>query len=542
MPGSILNGLALDATLTGGTQKTQSVDGAGNVVGSLDCTGIRGHAVAQAGTHYAACPGSTTTAQLAAGATFTGTVEYIMNQQAISVIGVSDQPLTVTVRQFIDAAGTQQISSTSFSVAASAGFARVIPGAGNYMRITVRNDGVATTTTLAVDTVAGTLQSQTQTGDMPVRVVDQIAAISIAANATSSGSILGLSQANTAAIQLTGTWVGTLQVQVTLNGTTWVNITGTNLAIYNVGADAYVAGSNLTTNGIYVVGISGVAGVRVISTTWTSGTVVGVLGVSSAVSNVTLRASAAVQQAGAWSVNQGGTWNIGTLSALTAANLNIPGIVTDLSSAALAAGTTNSATITPTFGCSYVVGVVISAVSGTNPVLDIVVQESDDTAATWRDVYHFPRISATGQYRSPKLPFTGNRIRYVQTVGGTATPTVTRVVNRLQCSDSVSVYRQLFDRAVSLTTLNATTASLDVSGCSGVMMAINLGAATTAPTLVLEASEDNGASWFTLATLLGVASSTVQVSVPGVSPLLVRARVSVVGATVTAGYVLVRGY
>ena len=131
----------------------------------------------------------------------------------------------------------------------------------------------------------------------------------------------------------------------------------------------------------------------------------------------------------------------GTLAAVTSANLGIPGIIADVASAALTT-TTTTAAITPTFGTSYEVNIPVTVVSGTTPTLDVTVQESGDTATNWTDVYTFPRITTTGFYRSPPLKLRGNRIRYVQTVGGT-TPSFTRAVNRLQASiDATNLVRQ----------------------------------------------------------------------------------------------------
>jgi hypothetical protein len=172
---------------------------------------------------------------------------------------------------------------------------------------------------------------------------------------------------------------------------------------------------------------------------------------------------------------------LSSVSLVTAANLNIPVIIADVASAALTTTATTSA-LTPTFGCSYVVSIPVTVVSGTSPTLDVDVQESDDTAINWQTVYSFPRITATGIYRSPKLAFNGNRVRYVQTIGGTS-PSFTRVINRLQCSDSVASIRQLIDRTISLTTLSSATPSINVQNCRSAQLVINIGAATTAQQL-----------------------------------------------------------
>jgi len=231
----------------------------------------------------------------------------------------------------------------------------------------------------------------------------------------------------------------------------------------------------------------------------------------------------------------------GTVTATVGgATLALPTSVADVASAAITT-TTTTAAFTPANGCSYTIFIPVTVVSGTTPTLDVMVQESDDAGTNWFDVYQFPRITATGAYRSPALKLIGNRVRYVQTITGT-TPTFTRAIARLQRQCVVDKTAQLFDRTISLTTLNAVTTSLNTMGISNAQLVINLGAATTPPQIQLEGSDDS-ANWYALGSpLTGVASSTVQVTVADVSPRFLRARVSVVGATVTAGYILIKGF
>lgn len=232
-----------------------------------------------------------------------------------------------------------------------------------------------------------------------------------------------------------------------------------------------------------------------------------------------------------------------TLAALTSANLGIPSAIADVASAALTT-TTTTAAFTPTFGISYEVNIPVTAVSGTTPTLDVSIEESDDGGTNWYKVYDFPRITANGMYRSPLLPLIGNRVRYVQTVGGT-TPSFTRAVNRLQSSLPSNPTRQLIDRTVVLTTLNATTPSLQTQDCGNrVQMIVNVGAiTTTAPALQIEGSDDGGATWYAIGSpLTAVASSTVQVTVVDVNSQVIRARVSTAGVGVTAGYVMLKGH
>lgn len=220
----------------------------------------------------------------------------------------------------------------------------------------------------------------------------------------------------------------------------------------------------------------------------------------------------------------------------------IPTIVADVASGAITSSATVSA-ITPAFGSSYEVNIPVTAVTGTNPTMDVSIEESDDNGTNWFKVYDFPRITATGIYRSPKLLLTGNRVRYVQTITGTS-PSFTRSVNRLQCSDIISPIRQLVDRTIVLTTLNSVTPSLNIQNCDNIQMNINVGAiTTTAPALQLEGSDDNGLTWTAIGTpQVAVANSTISLRVADVNVQLVRARVSTAGVGVTAGHVLIKGY
>ena len=142
------------------------------------------------------------------------------------------------------------------------------------------------------------------------------------------------------------------------------------------------------------------------------------------------------------------------------------------------------------------------------------------------------------------MRLTGNRVRYVQTVGGT-TPSFTRAINRLQSSTSNEAVRQMIDRSITLTTLNSTTPNLDSRDAGNrIQLVVNIGAVTTtAPVLQLEGSEDNGASWYAIGTpLTAVASSTVQSAVNDCNAALLRARVSTAGVGVTPGYVMIKAH
>ena len=221
-------------------------------------------------------------------------------------------------------------------------------------------------------------------------------------------------------------------------------------------------------------------------------------------------------------INSGTVTTVSTLTGITNAlpvganvigqvGLQIPGIVADVASAALTT-TTTTAAFTPTFGTAYQVNIPVTVVTGTTPTLDVVIEESDDSAvANWFPVYSFPRITAVGAYRSPVLRMRGNRVRYVQTVTGT-TPSFTRAVNRLQASHAATQIVQLIDRTIVPNTLNSATPAFLVEGCQDFNFLVRCTAQTTAATLTLQFSHD-GTNWHTtgntLATIVGFAHGKV---------------------------------
>jgi len=234
---------------------------------------------------------------------------------------------------------------------------------------------------------------------------------------------------------------------------------------------------------------------------------------------------------------------VNTVNVVTAANLNFPQTQPDVASASITT-TATTAAITPTFGISYEVNIPVTAVTGTKPTMDVSIEESDDGGTNWFKVYDFPRITVTGIYRSPLLPLIGNRVRYVQTLGGTS-PSFTRAINRLQSSYPALVHRQLIDRSIVLTTLNSTTPTILARDAgNATQLIINVGAiTTTAPALQLEGSDDFGLSFYAIGSpLTAVANSTVQATVSTINAAALRARVSTAGVGVTAGYVMIKAH
>lgn len=112
---------------------------------------------------------NSTVVQLASGATFPGAVEAVVDQPAYSILMTSDQPGTLTVFQYIDAAGTQLAGSIAYPITAGVGFARSGTMNGNYLKVTFQNTGGSATTTLRIDTAFGNILPATRPTTFPSR-------------------------------------------------------------------------------------------------------------------------------------------------------------------------------------------------------------------------------------------------------------------------------------------------------------------------------------------------------------------------------------
>lgn len=150
---------------------TTLLDKTGVAIDSLSSgTGLNSLNIAMTGTNFILSTVNSTVVQLAVNSTFTGTIESIFNQQAISLLLTSDQNGTLTLNQYIDLAGTRKTSVLTFSIIAGVPFNRCIQGNGNFFNLTFRNTGSATTTTLNINTAYGTLPSVTALGNGPVSI------------------------------------------------------------------------------------------------------------------------------------------------------------------------------------------------------------------------------------------------------------------------------------------------------------------------------------------------------------------------------------
>jgi hypothetical protein len=245
-------------------------------------------------------------------------------------------------------------------------------------------------------------------------------------------------------------------------------------------------------------------------------------------------------------INSGTITTVSTVAQVTnvaAAGLATTGTAIDVASGAISA-TATSAAATVTVGASYGMTFPVTAVTGTNPTLDLSVEESDDSGATWFKVFDLPRITGIGVYKTPNLVSVGNRVRVVQTLGG-GSPNFTRAIQRSQSNFQGVFIRQAIDRLLASTqNLGAVTANLNCQNCERLQLVISAGTiTTTAPAIQLEGSDDNGVTWYGLGSpLTAVANTTVQTTIAPANSQLVRARVTTAGVGASLNYVLIKGF
>jgi hypothetical protein len=135
---------------------------------------------------FAQSTANVTTTQLGAGATWNGSIETAFNQQGIQIMCNADQPYTITVTQYQDIAGTKPLGTSSFTRTAGIPTNETLQVNGNFVRVSVTNNGTATTTTLFVDTTYGPLSpfptSLSNSGNFKVALTENTADLATNAN------------------------------------------------------------------------------------------------------------------------------------------------------------------------------------------------------------------------------------------------------------------------------------------------------------------------------------------------------------------------
>ena len=176
------------------TAKTQviALDAGGEAGPESLVTSANPLPVGKTGSYFVKSTANSSSAQLAPGAQFVGTIEAIPTALELSLNIPTDQPLTVTVNGYQSTSASSIISSQTMYVQAGVGLNVVMEVNQNYTNVVVTNTGTATTTLLAIDAQYGDIPPQTQNGNLPVAIQEvggvKVTAAGILVNAGPVGS------------------------------------------------------------------------------------------------------------------------------------------------------------------------------------------------------------------------------------------------------------------------------------------------------------------------------------------------------------------
>lgn len=311
------------------------------------------------------------------------------------------------------------------------------------------------------------------------------------ATANSVVGLYGLNGCSTVSIQVTGTFVATLAGQYSVDGVNWVTLG--SVPFLNASTGNY--SNSVSAAGIVTVDVSAIPNFRLACTSYTSGT-----------ATITIRATEEAQMIAIdnplpTGANIIGGVNLAQVAATTVASTAGPsgsramivgllgsGLNTDRASAALTVSG-NSGVILDDVSTAGAFGISVTVFTATS--LDIVLQETYDNGLSFVDIYHVPRITATGTYTVPPMAFGGRR-RWVYTFSGT---TCTFSIFKSSMPSFPTLVRNFYDRSASLISPNATFYGAQVFDVSGMktltLSAFTTGTAATAgATLGLQFSND----------------------------------------------------
>jgi hypothetical protein len=164
---------------------------------------------------------NTSSAELAASATFTGVLETALDQPSISILLTSDQPITLKVRQFIDAGGLYEVAPIVYYVAANQQLSASFALNGNYVQVTAQNTGTATTTTFELNTAYGSLPSSDGSGRMPVSKADCIQVLNTTITVAGISSSIDTMGYGAIIVQISGVWQGYAYFEASNDGLVW---------------------------------------------------------------------------------------------------------------------------------------------------------------------------------------------------------------------------------------------------------------------------------------------------------------------------------
>lgn len=238
---------------------TQITDTNGRTIGSQQTLGqsfLNINAIQQVVTSTT----NSSTANLASGASFTGTAELVINSASTQIAIFADQKVTVQAQQSND--GTNWDTVDSYVVPASTGDGRTFQITGTYWRTIVTNNGASTTTAFRLQTIYTPMmealpRALTPGGNLKTEIVSNTKATYVAASTqfspvATATDVVTIFGSATKTIRILSVALSSVQTTAGIN--TWflikrstANTAGTSAAITKVPLDSFYSAATATT-------------------------------------------------------------------------------------------------------------------------------------------------------------------------------------------------------------------------------------------------------------------------------------------------------
>jgi hypothetical protein len=184
--------------------------------------------------------------QLAAAGVFTGTIESVSGLDSVTLLVTSDQPYTVSLRQYMDLAGTKLVSTDTFTKIANQSLNEVVKLSTGFVQVVVTNTGLAAQTTFELQTLYGMLdvlpRTVTNKGNLKT-AIEEAGVYTVGLPTLTSGDS-GQFQLDRNSKLLTNSVIGGPQPVTEISGNITANLTSVGNSL--IWGTSYVAQVNVT--------------------------------------------------------------------------------------------------------------------------------------------------------------------------------------------------------------------------------------------------------------------------------------------------------
>lgn len=215
-------------------------------------------------------------------------------------------------------------------------------------------------------------------------------------------------------------------------------------------------------------------------------------------------------------------------------------VVTDLAAGTILTTSGTGSAIALDSGNTYGALINVTAASGTNPTLDLILQESFDGGTTFKDIYMVLRIKAAGVFYVPTMLLTGQR-RWRWAISGT-TPSFTLGITATRGTGTAQVIRNFYDYTqINPNTLGSKSPTWDFTGCKSLQLTAFAGAGATTNAVFQIILSPDGSNWATTGSTINPGPNSVSTVNAAHLAQFAGATVATAGVAETLNYINLYG-